>query len=335
MSRFPQFSSSYAEARGKFLDSCAALGITPERHEHPEKGPNGEDLSTDVASIGPADAPAVLVLNSATHGVEGFCGSGAFVGLLCEGLVRELPAGVGLVLVHAINPHGFAHVRRVTEGNIDLNRNFLDHAKPHPTTPAYDEVHALLVPADWDGPARGAAERGIESYVARHGITAYQAAACGGQYGHPDGLFYGGRTPTWSNRTWRAILGRHTAGRERVAVIDFHTGLGPRCYGELQYEGSSAESEYERAQRWFDGEVTSSVDGSSSSPVVQGHIGLGSHEAAPAGAEVTFVGLEYGTRPFPQVLDALRADNWLYLRGTLDSALGREIKAAIRDAFYG
>jgi hypothetical protein len=30
---------------------------------------------------GPADADAILVLTSATHGIEGYCGSGAQVGL--------------------------------------------------------------------------------------------------------------------------------------------------------------------------------------------------------------------------------------------------------------
>ena len=142
------------------------------------------------------------------------------------------------------------------------------------------------------------------------------------------------RTPTWSNRTFRGIIASELSRARRIGFIDFHTGLGPRGYGELQYEGLPDSAEYLRAQQWYDGEVASAIAGEASSPVVSGHIGLAMYEGAPE-ADVTVVGLEYGTVHFSQVLEAVRADNWLYARGKVDSALGAEIKAAIRDAFYG
>ena len=53
------------------------------RHIHPTaRGAAGEELSLDVSVLGDAAAPAMLVLVSGTHGVEGFCGSGCQVGLL-------------------------------------------------------------------------------------------------------------------------------------------------------------------------------------------------------------------------------------------------------------
>ena len=51
-------------------------------------------------------------------------------------------------------------------------------------------------------------------------------------------------------------------------------------------------------------------------------------------AKVRPVTIEYGTYPVPEVLAALIADNWLHLRGRLDSDRGRAAKAAIRRAFY-
>ena len=30
-------------------------------------------------------------------------------------------------MIHALNPFGFAHLRRANEDNVDLNRNFVDH----------------------------------------------------------------------------------------------------------------------------------------------------------------------------------------------------------------
>ncbi len=74
------------------------------------------------------------------------------------------------------------------------------------------------------------------------------------------------------------------------------------------------------------------------SPPVTGLL-IGSIEESLPGAEVTAIGLEYGTIELPELLDALRGDNWLYARGitsglSLDSALARDIKAKVRDALY-
>ena len=58
-------------------------------------------------------------------------------------------------------------------------------------------------------------------------------------------------------------------------------------------------------------------------------------ETRHQGVDFTGLALEYGTLPLDQVLDAVRADNWLHLHGDMHSAQGREIKAMVRDAFYG
>ncbi|MDX1423670.1 MAG: DUF2817 domain-containing protein [Kiloniellales bacterium] len=71
------FSRGYPEARQRFLASAGAAGAELETRAHPAAGPEGEALATDLAWLGPKDAERVLVTISATHGVEGFCGSGA------------------------------------------------------------------------------------------------------------------------------------------------------------------------------------------------------------------------------------------------------------------
>ena len=76
------FSQTYAQARQRFLDAAAAAGLDVASHTHPLKGHEGEDLALDVARDGPADAEAVLIISSACHGVEGYCGSGVQVALL-------------------------------------------------------------------------------------------------------------------------------------------------------------------------------------------------------------------------------------------------------------
>lgn len=264
------FSRTYAEARGKFLDAAKGAGAALTTYAHPGQGPDGGALATDVARLGESNAPNLFIATSATHGVEGFCGSGCMVGFLEKRLHAELPRGTAMVLVHAINPHGFAHERRVNEDNVDLNRNFVDHAAPRAPNAAYDAIHAMQVPEDWDGPARAEADRHIAAYIAAHGMKTYQAAVTGGQYTHPDGLFYGGRAPVWSHRTWREIIKTHVAPVRRVAYVDFHTGLGPRGYGEPISREAPDSPVFHRARAWYGAEVTSTRGGTSTSAVVEG-----------------------------------------------------------------
>ena len=251
------FSADYAEARRKFLSVAETAGAQLSTFVNDAvKGPAGEELACDVARFGPTDASRVLLMTSATHGVEGFCGSGAQVGLLAQGWHRKLPKDTALVLAHALNPHGFAWLRRVNEDNVDLNRNFIDHSKPHPVNAPYREVHPLLIPADWDGPARAAADAQVQKYIAERGQKAWQAAVSAGQHDHDDGLFYGGRKATWSNRTLREIVRRHLGHAKRIAFLDMHTGLGPSGYGEPIYVGSATPEGYREAVAWYGEQVT-------------------------------------------------------------------------------
>ena len=64
------------EARAKFWKPPEEQG-TLDSVGHPGRGPDGGELATDIAWIGPRSATAVLVMISGTHGVEGFCGSGS------------------------------------------------------------------------------------------------------------------------------------------------------------------------------------------------------------------------------------------------------------------
>ena len=57
-------------------------------------------------------------------------------------------------------------------------------------------------------------------------------------------------------------------------------------------------------------------------------------ERALPDVETFFVALEYGTLSLQEVMTAVRADNWLYQSGSLDSALGKDIKRQVREAFY-
>ncbi|MDO5624818.1 MAG: DUF2817 domain-containing protein, partial [Pseudomonadota bacterium] len=73
------FSARYAQARVKFLEAAATAGTAIRSFNHPLPGRDGEPLAMDVALDGDAQAERLLILSSACHGVEGYCGSGVQV----------------------------------------------------------------------------------------------------------------------------------------------------------------------------------------------------------------------------------------------------------------
>lgn len=327
------FSASYFEARRKFLDACAARSLSVDSRLNPgAKGPGGEDLFTDVVRIGPANPQKALLLISGTHGVEGYCGSGPQVGLLETGAFDALPPDLGVVMIHAINPYGFAHDRRVNEDNIDLNRNFLDwDAISEMPASDYNTISDYVLPADWDGPAKEAADAAIDDYIETHGMPAFQAALSSGQYEYPDGVCYGGKGPAWSNTTLRAVLSEYLKETKALAVIDFHTGLGPYGYAELISAGPPAQKAL--AKEWYGEPVTDPEAGTSASAALNGINANGIARTLPD-TRIAFIAAEFGTRDLDTVLNAVRADNWLYQRGEVASEQGQAIKAQILDAFY-
>ena len=93
------FSSSYAQARRRFLEAAAAAGLALQSHAHPLKGRDGEELAMDIVRDGPADASKLLIISSACHGVEGYCGSGVQVHELhdAEWLAHARAQGVAVL----------------------------------------------------------------------------------------------------------------------------------------------------------------------------------------------------------------------------------------------
>ncbi len=331
------FSPSYAQARQKFLQACVGAGLRVDAHAHPMKGRDGEQLAMDVALDGDAKAERLLIVSSACHGVEGHCGSGVQVYALHDDEWREKAraARVAVLYMHALNPHGFSHGRRVTHESVDLNRNFLDFSQPLPVNEDYAALHPLLLPAQW--PPTPANEAALAARIEELGVAAFQAAVTRGQYQFADGLFFGGSAPTWSNRCFREALRTHAAGAQRIGWIDLHTGLGPNGLGERIFACKDDPAAYVRASKWWGANgatpITSIYDGSSTSAFLHGLMWNAVYQECPT-SELTAIALEYGTLPLQEVLAALRGDHWLHRHPDAAPELADAIRARMREAFY-
>lgn len=327
------FSGSYAEARSRFLERCRDANAVLRSYEN-TSAPRGREagLWTDVARFGDPRAPAALVLISGTHGIEGYAGSACQLRTVDALLPTPADPPVTVYAIHALNPYGFALGRRVNEDNVDVNRNFVDHDAP-PANDDYATVHPYLLPAGWDGAGREAAEEGLRRLAAAKGMTWLQAAITMGQYTHPDGLFYGGREPVWSNRVLRRFVSGELTGHGTVAVIDLHTGLGEHGQAEVIFRGVPGSHDEAVVTSWY-GAVTSSERGDSSSTVIGGNTPSAFREELPA-ARVLPVTLEFGTHPPLTVLEALREEQWLTLHpGAASEDVRARVVGTLREAFY-
>jgi predicted deacylase len=335
------FSASYAQARKKFLEAAATASLPTQSFNHPLPGRDGETLAMDVTLDGAPDAKHLLIVSSACHGVEGYCGSGVQVFALhdADWRAKAKEAGVAVLYIHALNPHGFSHVRRVTHENVDLNRNFSDYTKPLPVNASYAELHALMLPKQWPPATENIAAHA--DFIKTNGLKGLQDIITRGQHTHADGLFFGGTAPTWSNSALRTVLRQYGRRCAKLAWIDLHTGLGPRGLGERIFACRDDKAAYARAQAWWGNAnnpsgatpVTSIYDGSSSSAFLTGLMWQSAYEECPQ-AEYTAIAMEYGTQPMEQVMQALRADHWLHLHPEAPSAQHAQIKQQMMEAFY-
>jgi succinylglutamate desuccinylase len=300
---------SYDDSRRTFLQLAAKAGATLRSYHVPGATPDGLTLTTDTAQLGPPDARTLVAVTSGIHGAEGYAGAACLCRFLQTWPGRHAGSGIAFLLVHAINPWGFAHDSRVTEEGVDLNRNFVDFPKAATRPAPYDVFHRLLVeeyrPLPWGW--RNQLE------LLSHGLSArrrraLQNAVTSGQYERRDGMFFGGFAPTKSRGVWEQILCDTVDGRQRAFLLDLHTGLGKRGVGELMCDLPKASSSFRQIADWFAGRIRSMADGDSVSAALSGTMTAAFMRSRPESRHA--IGLEFGTCAQLVVLNALRADQW-------------------------
>lgn len=332
------FSGDYVVARARFRRAAEALGATLEAHPVGQRGPTGEDLTIDVALLGSERPTRTVVVSSGLHGVEGFVGSAVQHALLCEDL-REpgrIPPGTRVVLLHALNPYGFAWVRRVNERNVDLNRNFLRPGERFAGAPeGYADHDALLNPRR--APGRVSLFRlkaGL--MIARHGLATLKNAVAGGQYDFPQGLFFGGSEPQRTQQILGAELPRWIGAEttQRVYHVDFHSGLGPSGSYKLLVDHPPEADAVQELGRLFGRDVVQAWEPNVGVAYeITGGLGTWCQDRFPANRYEVLCA-EYGTVPILQVIEALhlenRAHHW---GGGPEEAATRRAKELLLEAF--
>ncbi|HEY5683154.1 MAG TPA: DUF2817 domain-containing protein, partial [Sulfuricaulis sp.] len=220
------FSTDYFDARATFRAEAVRSSARLTTHPIKGHGPKGEELFIDSARLGAARPRSLLLLTAGVHGIEAPAGS-ALLQLWLTEFATNLPSQTGVLLVHALNPWGFAHGRRTNENNVDLNRNAVS-TFPGPANPDYARLNRWLNPAS-PADAGEAFWLGALWHSTRLGTPVLRQSIAAGQYDFPQGLFYGGDRQQESLEILERLLNEpDLAAVEQVLHLDMHTGLGRR-----------------------------------------------------------------------------------------------------------
>lgn len=231
-SQLSYYSADYFEARARFRQATRDAGashrgleVVPTTNEH-------DALTIDVSFAGDPAATKAIIVSSGVHGVETPLGAAVQLAIL-EAWKRQPSRHCSLVLLHAVNPYGFARRRRFNEQNIDLNRNFLLAGDEYVGAPQLASAfRQILGPPT--RPFRIATSTLRMGYLAaRHGKRSFWETLPVGQYEHADWLFFGGKSLSRSGELLRDYLPSVLGSVEEVIHLDFHTGLGKWANLEL------------------------------------------------------------------------------------------------------
>jgi len=337
------FAESYPAARGRFLEAVdtfeAHNGRRCVRARHAII--DAEELTVDVAHFEPRDGRRLLLLTSGVHGIEGYAGN-AIQRALLGGPLARLAGDCGVLLVHAVNPWGMAHFRRVNPNNVDLNRNFAEAGDTLYQTrnPGYRLIAGALAPR---GPCEGALASQaqllgeLSAAALRNGYATLKQALLAGQYESPEGLFYGGAEPQREVYVFGALFDPLCTRYDEILLIDLHTGYGAR--GQVQLLRSVADP-----QELIDpkAERARGPNSRTQGYFVTGDLVAFCHLRAkhinPSGifdgvvVEIGTTGLSMWTQL--RDLETMVRENQLHRHGARSSAVERAVKASFRELFH-
>jgi hypothetical protein len=338
------FCPDYPSDRAAFLAAVQGFAARSGRRLQLQRHrlPGSAELEVTAAELPAARPERLYVLATGIHGIEGYAGSAIARQLLVGALERLDPATTSLLLVHALNPFGFANFLRVNADNVDLNRNCQAHGEAlfESQNPGFVALSGLLAPK-WPCrvtlAARSRFSLQLLAALARSGAGALRQASLSGQFSDPRAIFFGGRSVAgeiaFFQRLYEPLVQRHA----EVLLTDLHTGYGEP--GQAYPLFGRADSPEVKALT--ESGVTD-ADGENKAYTVFGDlVGYAYKTAKRLRAAGVFNGLviELGTTGLStphQIRDLFTvvSENQLRLEGSGDADSERRVRAAFREQFY-
>ena len=236
------------------------------------------------------------------------------------------------MLLHALNPFGFAWRRRANETNVDLNRNLLREGDVFAGSPeGYARLDNLLNPRRAPSPWEPVTLK-LLAAIARYGMPALKQAVASGQYDYPRGLFYGGDRPSRLNEVLSTHFDEWLGDSRQVMHLDFHTGLGDPATGTLLIDDPLSEVHERRLSAWFGPDSFEVVHPHGVAYAARGTFGRWC-VTRNRGRDYLHATAEFGTYKPIDVLAGLRAENQAHHWGGLDEASTERAKQRLVELF--
>jgi predicted deacylase len=299
------YSADYFSARERFLAAGTRLGL--EHHALPihAPSPNPESLTIDISVAGATKPRTALVISSGMHGVEGLFGSAVQTAFLEKlGANWKPPLGTAVVMIHAVNPFGFAWRRRFNEDNVDLNRNFLLAEENFAGSPPLSSAFRSAMKPSRPRTRLGFWKARMAMLALRHGFQSFWETLPVGQYDYPDWLYYGGRGPAQSSIALENFLPTLLDEAREVVHLDFHTGLGKWAECELLVSESEGPDNCEWWLEHFDARMVRKLKSFTRAYEIRGGFGPWLRALFPD-ARYRFATAEFGTYSPIRVIGAL------------------------------
>ena len=256
-------------------------------------------------------------------------------------ITDEFLAKSGILLIHSVNPYGFKYGRRVTENNVDMNRNSDTETTLYETINAgYPEVYSLINPKgklDTESFAHKFFFVRAIYEIAQKGMSVLRQAVLQGQYQYPEGLYFGGRIFEPQIVKMKPILDTICAPYKTVFTIDLHTGYGER--GKMHLFPLTVEQKTkEQMETVFEGFKIDWGDSDDFYTVTGDFVNF----VGKVNAEKIFIPMtfEFGTMNSQTTLGSLKSIHTMILEnqgvqnGYTSSADSLKAKAGVREMYF-
>lgn len=313
LKKYLYFPETYKEGRRWFLDKSTEAGAEVQSFEMTNyRGPSGEVLATDVAWFGAQDAEKVFISISGTHGQEYFSGAAGQLQWIDNYIENGLDEKIAVCLVHCNNPYGSAYLSRANENFVDLNRNYLEDYSNLRANHLVPELNNIMFTKDMNEHVMDDVMAQLYKFIEENDYQDAITALGGGQNTYSNGNLYCGSEQQWSTKNLKALVNSKFKHAKKVALIDWHTGLGD--YGNLSILTEFASGSFEEALaiKWWDIQGKAKDVQGDIKPDFIGEVSPGLAEDLRANGVLVVNSIaELGTVDNQSVLAALLIDRWL------------------------
>jgi hypothetical protein len=246
---------SYDQSRQAFRELATHTGALLDAIRVPSR--IEQNLTVDIAYLKPTkQTNHLVIITCGVHGAEAPIGAAIQRRIMEDHKSGNFPdRDTGYLLIHAVNPFGFRHLRRVTENNVDLNRNCVLSPEEFATLNlGYEQLHDILNPKR---PYEGSTAEFIKTVVMlfsrsrKMGYQSIVSAIAAGQYQFAQGIMFGGNDYETQIGALTDFISRIAKDYSRALMLDIHTGLGPKSAMQLLSNTSSIDAQHKLVDKIF------------------------------------------------------------------------------------